>query len=527
MTGHDAENSAANEAASDAMNDAAQDAAKDAAKGAANDAASDVRPDSQRVADDADAGTPASRLVLLATDDPRPVHFVGIAGAGMSALAELLVRRGVAVQGTDANPAGAPDLAALGVRVSAHDAAMVAHARALVYSSAIPATHPEMAAARAAGIPIIRRAEALADAVSGGTLIGVAGTHGKTTTTVMTTEALSSAGRDPTGVVGGRVGRWEGNLRLGGDTYVVEADEYDRSFLALDPTVAVVLNVEADHLDIYRDLDDITRTFEVYVSKACTLVRCADDAGAMALRVASSREIIAYSATAPGSAPSAHAADARLVARDLTLDASGSRFTVVFDGESLGEITLAVPGVHNVRNALAAIGAGLALGCTVPQMAPGLAAFRGVERRFQRLGQAAGVDVVDDYAHHPTEVRATLAAARHAFPGRRLVLAFQPHLYSRTRDLQQEFADALREADVLMLCDIYGARETPEPGVTSALIADRIPGDIVQWRGPRTEVVDALRTVVREGDVVLTMGAGDITRVGPALLDALRGASSH
>lgn len=471
---------------------------------------------------DAEAGTPASRLVLLATDDPRPVHFVGIAGAGMSALAELLVRRGVLVQGTDANPLGAPDLSALGVRVSDHDPAIVASARALVYSSAIPATHPEMAAARAADIPIIRRAEALADAVSGGTLIGVAGTHGKTTTTVMTTEALASAGRDPTGVVGGRVGLWEGNLRLGRNTYVVEADEYDRSFLALDPTVAVVLNVEADHLDIYRDLDDIMRTFEVYVSKACTLVRCADDAGAMALRVASSREIIAYSATAPGRAPSPHAGDARLVAEQLQLDAQGSRFTVMFDGEALGEIALAVPGVHNVRNALAAIGAGLSLGCTVSQMAPGLARFRGVERRFQRLGHARGVEVVDDYAHHPTEVRATLDAARHAFPGRRIVLAFQPHLYSRTRDLQQEFAEALQGTDVLLLCDIYGAREQPEPGVTSALIGDRIHGDVVQWQGPRGHAVDALLAIVRDGDVVLTMGAGDITRVGPALLDALR-----
>lgn len=474
-----------------------------------------------------DIGTPASRLVLLASDDPRPVHFVGIAGAGMSALAELLVRRGVAVQGTDANASGAPDLAALGVKVTEHDASIVANARALVYSSAIPATHPEMAAARAAGIPIIRRAEALADAVSGGTLIGVSGTHGKTTTTVMTTEALASAGRHPTGVVGGRVESWEGNLRLGDDTYVVEADEYDRSFLALDPTVAVVLNVEVDHLDIYRDLDDITRTFEVYVSKAKTLVRCADDDGAMALRVASSREIIAYSATAPGTAPAARAGDARLIAADLVLDAAGSRFTVVFDGERLGEITLAVPGLHNVRNALAAIGSGLALGCTVPQMAPGLAAFRGVQRRFQRLGSAGGVEVVDDYAHHPTEVRATLAAARHAFPGRRIVLAFQPHLYSRTRDLQEEFADALREADALYLCDIYGARETPDPTVTSALVANRIPADVVRWQGPRADVAAALAAGVSDGDVVITMGAGDITKAGPALLDVLRSASAR
>jgi UDP-N-acetylmuramate--alanine ligase len=459
---------------------------------------------------------------LLDTTDPRPVHFVGIAGAGMSALAELLARRGLAIQGTDANPTGAPDLAQYGIVVAAHDAAMVAAARALIFSSAIPATHPEMLAARAAGIPLVRRAEALAAAVSGGCLIGIAGTHGKTTTTVMTTEALAAAGRNPTGVVGGRVERWGGNLRLGGETYVVEADEYDRSFLALSPEIAVVLNVEADHLDIYRDLNDITRTFEQYLSPARVLVRCADDDGAMSLRVASRHEVIAYSATVAGTAPSAHAADARLVAADLVLDASGSRFTVHFDREALGEIRLAVPGVHNVRNALAAIGSGLALGLTVPAMAPGLADFRGVERRFQRLGAARGVEVVDDYAHHPTEVRATVAAARHAYPGRRLVLAFQPHLYSRTRDLQVDFASALSAADVVLLCDIYGAREAPEPGVTSALIGDRITNGVLRWRGPRSEVAATLATMVQTDDVVLTMGAGDITRSGPELLALLR-----
>jgi UDP-N-acetylmuramate--alanine ligase len=465
----------------------------------------------------------STAAILLDRTDPRPVHFIGIAGAGMSALAELLARRGVRIQGTDANPAGAPDLARVGIAVAAHDPTLVAGARAVVYSSAIAASHPEMHAARAAGIPLVRRAEALADAISGGTLVGIAGTHGKTTTTVMTTEALTAAGREPTGVVGGRVERWAGNLRLGGDTYVVEADEYDRSFLALDPAVAVVLNVEADHLDIYRDLDDILRTFEQYVAPARVVVRCADDEGAMALRLASRHEVMAYSATAPGTAPSAHAADARLVAGQLVLDAMGSRFHVRFDGDELGPVQLSVPGLHNVRNALAALGAGLALGCTVAQMAPGLAAFRGVERRFQRLGAAQGVDVVDDYAHHPTEVRATIAAARHAFPGRRLVLAFQPHLYSRTRDLQVDFADALGAADVLLLCDIYGARETPEPGVTAALIGDRITTGVLHWTGPRADVAAALRAVVREGDVVITMGAGDITRTGPELLDALRG----
>ncbi len=464
---------------------------------------------------------------FLDAADPRPVHFIGIAGAGMSALAELLARRGVSVVGSDANPAGAPDLAALGITVSAHDAALIASARAVVYSSAIPAMHPEMVAARERGLPLIRRAEALADAVSGGTLVGIAGTHGKTTTTVMTTEALAAAGRDPTGVVGGRVGSWGGNLRLGAAspataTYVVEADEYDRSFLALAPTVAVVLNVESDHLDIYRDLADIERAFEMFIAPARAVVRCADDAGAMTLRVATGPDVIAYSATVTGQEFAAHARDARLVAQHLTLSPSGSRFMVHFDGDALGEIELQVPGVHNVRNALAAIGVGLVLDCPVPAMAPGLAAFRGVERRFQRLGTARDIDVVDDYAHHPTEVAATLAAARQAFPDRRLVLAFQPHLYSRTRDLQMEFAEALSTADVLFLCDIYGARETPEAGISSRLIGDRVEAGVLRWVGPRADAATALRGAVRPGDVVITMGAGDITRTGPELLTALR-----
>lgn len=461
--------------------------------------------------------------MLLDGTDTRPVHFIGIAGAGMSALAELLARRGIRIQGTDANPAGAPDLARYGIVVSAHDPALVSGARAVVYSSAIAASHPEMEAARTAGLPLVRRAEALADAVSGGTLVGIAGTHGKTTTTVMATEALLAAGREPTGVVGGRVERWAGNLRLGGDTYVVEADEYDRSFLALDPDVAVVLNVEADHLDIYRDLDDIMRTFEQYCAPARVVVRCADDEHAMALRLAARHEVIAYSATAPGTAPSVHAADARLVADGLVLDALGSRFRVRLDGEDLGAVQLAVPGLHNVRNALAALGAGLALGARVADMAQGLAAFRGVERRFQRLGSVRGIDVVDDYAHHPTEVRATIAAARHAYPGRRLVVAFQPHLYSRTGDLHVDFADALGAADALLLCDIYGAREAPDPGVTSALIGDRVPPGVLQWAGARTAAAAALGALAREGDVIITMGAGDITKTGPEFLEASRG----
>ncbi|MEO7359984.1 MAG: UDP-N-acetylmuramate--L-alanine ligase [Gemmatimonadaceae bacterium] len=469
--------------------------------------------------------TESSLFVSASSGDTRPIHFIGIAGAGMSALAELFKRRGVAVQGTDSNPSAAPDLVKLGITVSAHDAAMVNQARAVVYSSAIPAKHPEMVAARTLGLPLVRRAEALAQAVSGGWLVAIAGTHGKTTTTVMTTDALAAAGLNPTGVVGGRVGRWEGNLRLGGEsTFVVEADEYDRSFLALVPSVAVVLNVEADHLDIYKDLADIAGAFEKFVSPAHTIVRCADDAGAMALNIGASHQTIAYSATVTGHPPAPTAKDARLVAKDVELNSHGASFTVVFDDETLGMVTLSVPGIHNVRNALAAIGGGLALGCEFAPLAQGLASFRGVERRFQRIdtGNALDIRVIDDYAHHPTEVAATIAAARASFPDRRLVVAFQPHLYSRTFDLHREFAEALRCADVVLLCDIYGAREQPVAGVTSALIGDLLPHTTLRWSGPRSDVATAyLSEVKAAGDIVITMGAGDITKASVAISEML------
>ncbi len=439
----------------------------------------------------------------------------------MSGLAELILRRGVAVQGTDANVNGAPDLARVGITVHAHDASLVSAARAVVYSSAVPAFHPELVAARALGLPVVRRAEALGAAVSGGTLVAVAGTHGKTTTTVMTTEALAAAGLDPTGVAGGRVGAWGSNLRAGAsDLFVVEADEYDRSFLALSPTVAVILNVEADHLDIYTDLDDIRRTFAQFMQPARSVVVCGDDEGARSVPQDATREVIRYAAEVDGASG---LGSARLIARDVQFSATGSRSRIEFDGAPRGDLELRVPGAHNVRNALAALAAGVLVGAHISEMLPGLAGFAGVERRFQLLGSVHDVLVVDDYAHHPTEVAATLHAARSAHPERRVVVAFQPHLYSRTRDFATAFAQALGIADACFLCDIYPAREQPIAGVTSALVADRMTGAgrAPAWRGPRSACADALVSFVRAGDLVVTMGAGDITRVGPLLLDAL------
>jgi UDP-N-acetylmuramate--alanine ligase len=451
-------------------------------------------------------------LRLFREPDPRPVHFVGIAGAGMSALAELFARRGIAVTGSDMSAAGHADLEALGITVHrGHDSAFVTGARAIVASSAIAPEHVELYAAAQLGIPVIRRAEALGAAIDGMEIVGIAGTHGKTTTTVMTTEALAGTTAAPTGIVGGRVQRWGGNLRWGGGRIVVvEADEYDRSFLALHPTVAVVTNVEADHLDIYTDLADIAATFEQYISTAKSIVLCADDHGASALALPNSADVIRYGLD--------HT-DARLVGIR-----QGAAMQVLFDAAPLGTLTLQVPGDHNKRNALAALAAGLLLGYEFAELKRGLEAFAGVERRFELKGTVNDILVVDDYAHHPTEVRATLEAARAAYPDRRIVTLFQPHLYSRTRDFAGEFGVALAAgSDLFALTDIYQAREQPITGVTSQLIADaaRRAGHAPDWLGLRADATAALRALVAPGDLVLTMGAGDVTDVGPELLAAL------
>jgi UDP-N-acetylmuramate--alanine ligase len=451
-------------------------------------------------------------MTLPANSDPRPVHFVGIAGAGMRALAELLARRGVPVTGCDANPGWTGDLEALGIAVAkGHDPEHVTGARELIVTSAMSRNHPELLRARELGIPITRRAEALGQAVAGGRLIAIAGTHGKTTTTVMTTATLAAAGLKPTGIAGGRVAEWKGNLHYeSNELFVVEADEYDRSFLSLSPNVAVITNVEADHLDIYRDLEDIRTTFSRFVRDAAAIVLCDDDAGARSLDLPASAEVIRYGLKS---------GDARLVASDVRSNGQSTTFSVSYDGRSQGDVTLRVPGFHNVQNALAAIGAGLSLGLTLDGMRPGLLEFGGVDRRFQRLCDVAGVTIVDDYAHHPTEIVATLQAARASYPGRRIVAAFQPHLFTRTRDFSDAFGQALSGADCVFLAEIYPAREQPIEGVTSELVATSMQrsGRVVTWQGARSGLADALAQFVLDGDVVITIGAGDITRTGPEL----------
>lgn len=456
---------------------------------------------------------------LFAPEDPRPVHFMGIGGVGMSALALIASRLGVAVTGCDTHPSGAAELARAGVAISAsHDPAHVSGARAIVYTAAVPVEHEELQAARASGVPVVRRAEALGELVSGGVLVAVAGTHGKTTTTAMVTEALVAAARNPTAVAGGRVAVWGGNARIGdGTLFVVEADEYDRAFLELEPDVALVNNVEADHLECYGSLPELEAAFAEFAGRAGRVIVGADDGGAR--RVA---EAASVSTWAVGSA---RGSDVRIGAVRREQARTVVELTLPDGGRV--ELVLRVPGVHNVRNAAMAVAAVVALGADVGAALRGLAGFAGVQRRFETIGSARGVTVVDDYAHHPTEVAATIGAARQRFPEARLVAVFQPHLYSRTQQLASELGIALSAADCVVVTDIYPAREQPIPGVTGKHVvnAARRAGAEVDWVPERAEVAAHVERLARDGDVVLVLGAGDITEAGPELLERLRAAA--
>lgn len=454
---------------------------------------------------------------LFAPDDPRPIHFLGIGGAGMSALALLARRRGVAVTGCDTDPAGAADVQRAGAAIQrGHDAAHVEGVRAVVYTAAVPPDHPELVAARDAGLPVVRRADALQAAIGVGTVVAVGGTHGKTTTTAMATEALAAADRDPTGLAGGRVAGWGGNARLGGDDlFVVEADEFDRAFLALEPDIAVVANVEADHLECYGSLDALEEAFAEFAGRADRVLVGSDDPGSRRVGERCGRRTWLVGAGAE--------ADLRVV--DVRLEPGGTRAGVRLPDGRMVRLQLQVPGLHNVRNAAMAIGVAVALGADPEAAAAGLAAFAGVGRRFEVVGEGAGVTVVDDYAHHPSEVAATLEAARQRYPGRRLVAVFQPHLYSRTRIHGVALGAALAGADLAVVTEIYPAREAPIAGVSGRQVADaaEAAGAATRWVPDRGTLATEVAGLVREGDVVLTLGAGDITGVGRELLAALDG----
>ncbi len=449
-----------------------------------------------------------------------PVHFMGIAGAGMISLAELFLRSGVQVTGCDLRPGPAARvLASFGAEVvQGHDPIHVEKAAALVVSAAVPGDHPEIDRARERGIPVRKRAEALGEWVERGRVVAVAGTHGKTTTTAMATEILARGGLDPTGLVGGRVSAWESNLRFGGDElFVVEADEYDRSFHHLHPHVAVVTNLEADHLDVYGDLAGVEEGFRIFLEGRAPGGRvaiCGDDHGASRLLPDLGEGARTYGIN-PG---------AQLRGGEIREEGAETRFTVWEDGVRRNELTLRVPGFHNVRNALGAAAAARFLGVDWEPIREGLAGFGGIGRRFQLLGEVRGITIVDDYAHHPTEVRATLAAARDRFPGRRVVVVFQPHLFTRTRDFAAEFGRALAGADEVWVTEIYPAREEPIPGVTGVLVAQATldaGASRVFFHPELSEIPGELAGSLGSGDVCITMGAGSIESLGGDLLGAL------
>jgi UDP-N-acetylmuramate--alanine ligase len=451
-------------------------------------------------------------MALFNPSDKRTVHFMGIGGAGMSALALIACRRGVAVSGCDADPTGAADLAALGVRIAqGHDPGHLSGVRAVVVTAAVPPGHPELERARELGLAIVPRKVALAELIAGARAVGISGTHGKTTTTVMTTEALTAAGLTPTGIAGGRVGSWGGNARVAGDDlFVVEADEFDQAFLTLYPTVAVVNNVEPDHLECYGSMAALEDAFTEFAGRARVAIINADDAGARRIGERVGPTVRSFGC----------AADADIRISEVVQQADLTEARIAWrDGRTL-QLRLRVPGLHNLRNAVAALAAVDALGGALEPAAHALEEFQGVGRRFERLGEFGGVAVVDDYAHHPSELAATLSAARQAFPGRRLVAVFQPHLYSRTAAHGEAMGEALAVADLVFVTEIYPAREQPIAGVSGqqvAAAAERAGAD-TRFEPTRANVGRNVYQELRAGDVVLTLGAGDITRVAPELV---------
>jgi UDP-N-acetylmuramate--alanine ligase len=461
----------------------------------------------------------------------RRIHMVGIGGIGMSSIAEVLLNRGFVVSGSDLKTSDVTaHLETLGAVIhEGHAAGHVADADVVVYSSAVkhPEENPETAEALRRLIPIIKRSEMLGELMRAKRGIGIAGTHGKTTTTTMVGLVAQHAGLDPTIIVGGKVAVFGSNaVAGGGEIIVVEADEYDRTFLRLTPIVAVVTNIEADHLDIYRDLDDIKDAFVQFANSVPffgAAILCLDDENVRSVLGRIHRPVRTYGTSRQAS----------LRAETIEQVGASTQFHVYEGTDRLGGVTLHAPGLHNVRNALAAIAVGLELGVSFKTIAEGLAQYTGVDRRFEIKGEApltvdgetGTVLVVDDYAHHPTEIEATLAAAAKGWADRRIVAVFQPHLYSRTRDLASEFANAFYDADVLVVTDVYPAREEPIEGIDGKLVADlarQFGHRDVHYVSQKGALPAHLQSLVRPGDLVVTMGAGDVWRFGEAFLEAIQ-----
>ncbi len=454
----------------------------------------------------------------------RRVHFIGIGGIGMSGIAELLVNLGYVVSGSDMQRTDITDrLESLGARITqGHDARNVSDVELVVYSSAVRSTNPEMVAARDRGLPVVARAEVLAELMQLRQGIAVAGAHGKTTTTSMIALVLDVAGLDPTVVIGGRVSSFGSNAKLGRGKYLVaEADESDRSFLKLSPRFAVITNIDREHLEAYEDFDDLKAAFVQFangVPANGAVIMCIDDLHLTDMRSDIKRHVVTYGF--------GEAAD--VTALDVQMKGFGSLCTVRARRPGgrvveLGQLELAIPGRHNVLNALAAVAMARELGIAWSDISRALSGFQGAERRFQRLGEAGGVAVVEDYGHHPTEIAAVIAAARPIAKGR-LILAFQPHRFTRTQFLLSEFGRAFAGADVLVLTDIYAAGEDPIPGVTLDALAETVRSGF----SGELRIVRALADVPRElaalakpGDLIVLLGAGSIGSVAGAVLSAL------
>ena len=477
----------------------------------------------------------------------RRIHFVGIGGIGMSGIAELLANLGFDVSGSDARRSDTTDRlkTKFGVTVyEGHQPAHVGDAEVVVFSSAVRASNPEIVEASRRGIPVIPRAEMLAELMRLRFSIAVAGSHGKTTTTSMIAVVLERAGVDPTAVIGGRLSAFGSNARLGRSEYLVaEADESDRSFLMLWPTIAVLTNIDHEHMESYGSFADLQQAFVEFANKVPfygSVVACADEPDLAAVLPRVNRRVVTYGLNdGPASDSAPRASD---VARGASSDKKGGSYVrgvdvelgafggrcVVYRGdgwnrERLGPLQLSIPGRHNLQNALAAVAVADRLGIDFSQVASALADFRGAERRFERRGEAGGVLVVDDYGHHPTEIAAVLAAAR-ATLGRRLVVAFQPHRYTRTQRLMGAFGPALREADEIVLTDIYAASEDAIPGVTIEALAEAVrsgSGRPVRVAKSLDDVIPAILEIARPGDAVITLGAGSIGSLPSRLIEAL------
>ena len=460
--------------------------------------------------------------VLLPADQLGTVHFVGIGGAGLSGIARIMLARGITVSGSDAKESRALEaLRALGATCHVgHDESHLGDADTVVVSTAVRADNPEVVAATRRGLRLLPRSAALESVMRGRTVVAVAGTHGKTTTTSLLTVALQHCGADPSFAIGGELNETGSNAHDGsGELFVAEADESDGAFLVYTPHVALVTNVEADHLDNYGTPEAYRAAFDTFADRVSPdgfLVVCADDPGADALgRTASGR---GRSVVRIG-----ESADAEVRAEDVVFAGTTSRFTVVDRGRRLGEVALQIPGRHYVLDALAALACGLRLGFDFEELARGLGAFSGTRRRMELKGQARGIRVYDSYAHHPNEIAGDLQAARSVVGEGRLVVAFQPHMVSRTRIFGHDMGVALGAADEVVVMDIYVAREEPEPGVSGALVADAVPlpAAHVVFEPSWSAVAGHLADRARPGDVVLTLGAGDVTLLGPEVLELI------